>query len=179
MQLTYVQWFLKNYPARFWLNFEVFKVSWIVRSGERIYNCTVVISILVRSRYTENVCHNTCILLDIFDVFLQIKIIISFNLAYGPGFIFSILVQSYLTIKERWVICKQKKKIHQCMKHRYDTIGVSFGIWIPFWSSISTVKEQTPSRAGSPWSVAFTVTETNFPSSPSLSKTWEIKIIHD
>jgi hypothetical protein len=39
-------------------------------------------------------------------------------------------------------------------------------------SVISTVKEQTPSSEGSPWSVAFTVTDTNFPSSPSLSKTY-------
>lgn len=38
-------------------------------------------------------------------------------------------------------------------------------------SVISTVKEQTPSKLGSPWSVAFTVTDTNFPSSPSRSNT--------
>lgn len=38
-------------------------------------------------------------------------------------------------------------------------------------SVISTVKEQTPSRLGSPWSVAFTVTDTNLPSSPSRSNT--------
>lgn len=38
-------------------------------------------------------------------------------------------------------------------------------------SVISTVKEQTPSKLGSPLSVALTVTDTNFPSSPSLSKT--------
>lgn len=33
------------------------------------------------------------------------------------------------------------------------------------------VKEQTPSKLGSPWSVALTVTDTNFPSSPSRSNT--------
>lgn len=38
-------------------------------------------------------------------------------------------------------------------------------------SVISTVNEHTPSRLGSPWSVALTVTETNLPSSPSRSNT--------
>lgn len=38
-------------------------------------------------------------------------------------------------------------------------------------SVISTVNEQTPSKEGSPWSVAFTVTDTNLPSSPSRSNT--------
>lgn len=39
-------------------------------------------------------------------------------------------------------------------------------------SVISTVNEQTPSSDGSPWSVALTVTDTNLPSSPSLSNTY-------
>lgn len=38
-------------------------------------------------------------------------------------------------------------------------------------SVISTVNEQTPSKLGSPWSVALTVTDTNLPSSPSRSNT--------
>lgn len=69
---TYVKWFLEYNPSGFGLNFKVFHVLWIVWCRYWINNRTIIISIFIRSRHTQNICTNACILFYIFNVFLKI-----------------------------------------------------------------------------------------------------------
>lgn len=68
---TYVKWFLQNDPSRFRLNFKVVHVLWIVWCRYRINNSSIIVSIFIRGRNTQNIRSNACILFDIFDVFLE------------------------------------------------------------------------------------------------------------
>lgn len=82
-------------------------------------------------------------------------------------------MNTHLTIKQRRLFnwWHRKKQNKNELANQFMRKKMEINLTLSLTSVISTVNEHTPSRLGSPWSVAFTVTDTNLPSSPSRSNT--------